>query len=73
MTDNDLAFAPAMELRRLIAGKQVSPVEITELYLSRIEELDSKLNSYLLLTREEAMRTIKTGGVGPSTGPLSNR
>ena len=30
--DEKLAFAPASELRTLIATKQVSPVELTELY-----------------------------------------
>ena len=59
MIDDELAFAPATELLDLIATKRVSPVELTELYFSRIDRLDSKLNSYLLLTREEAMSTAK--------------
>ena len=53
--DEDLAFAPATELRELIADGRVSPVEITELYLSRIERLDPQLNSYLTVTAERAM------------------
>ena len=59
MVDNELAFASATHLLELIATKQVSPVELTELYFSRIDRLDSQLNSYLLLTREEAMKTAK--------------
>ena len=59
MVDNELAFALATHLLELIATKQVSPVELTELYFSRIDRLDSQLNSYLLLTREEAMKTAK--------------
>jgi aspartyl-tRNA(Asn)/glutamyl-tRNA(Gln) amidotransferase subunit A len=59
MSDTDLAFASTTELRRLIAEKKVSPVEVTELYLSRIDELDPRLNSYLTLTRDEAMRSAK--------------
>ena len=50
-----MAYASATELLRLIAGKQVSPVELTELFFSRIERLDSRLNSFLLLTREAAL------------------
>ena len=59
MVDEELAFAPATELLELISTKQVSPVELTELYFNRIDRLDSKLNSYLLLTHDEAMRTAK--------------
>ena len=49
MVDNDLAFMPATELLALIREKQVSPVELTQLYFDRIERLDSQLNSYLTL------------------------
>ena len=59
MIDNELAFAPATDLLELIATKQISPVELTKLYYSRIDTLDSRLNSYLLLTRDEAMKTAR--------------
>ena len=72
--DNDLAFAPALELRRLIAEKRVSPVEVTELYLRRIDELDSRLNSYLTVTADEAIRSAKAAeeavARGDELGPL---
>ena len=55
MGNEQLAYASATELLRLIAGKQVSPVELTELFFSRIERLDTRLNSFLLLTREAAL------------------
>ena len=55
MTDQNLAFAPASELLGLIRSKQVSPVELTQLYLDRIDRLDPQLNSYLLVTHEQAM------------------
>ena len=56
MKDIDLAFAPASELRELIISKQISPVEVTQMYLNRIGELDGPLNSYLTVTAEEAVR-----------------
>ena len=59
MADNELAFTPATDLLRLIATKQVSPVELTELYFDRIDRLDSRLNSYLLLTRDEALSAAR--------------
>ena len=49
--DENLAFTPASELAVLIADKQVSPVELTQLYFDRIDRLDSQLNSYLTLTQ----------------------
>ena len=57
--DDNVAFAPAFEMREMIAKKQVSPVEVTELYFDRIEKLDSKLNAYLTLTRDEAMQSAR--------------
>ena len=59
MIDKELAFTPATELIELIETKKVSPVELTELYFERIDRLDSQLNSYLLLTRDEAMRSAR--------------
>ena len=47
--DENLAFAPASKLRALIADKQVSPVELTELYFERIDRLDTQLHTYLTL------------------------
>ena len=74
MTDSDLAFAPALEVRDLIAAKQVSPVEITELYLRRIESLDPQLNSYLTVTADEAMDAARSAEAaitrGEQLGPL---
>lgn len=55
----ELAFASATELLKLISEKQVSPVELTELFYSRIDRLDSELNSFLLLTRDEAIRAAE--------------
>jgi aspartyl-tRNA(Asn)/glutamyl-tRNA(Gln) amidotransferase subunit A len=72
--DEQLAFSPSTELRDLIASKQVSPVEVTELYFSRIDSLDSKLNSYLTLAQDEAMvgaRAAEQAVVrGDALGPL---
>lgn len=39
MASDELAFASATDLLKLIATKQVSPVELTQLYFSRIDRL----------------------------------
>ena len=59
MVDEALAFASAADLLELITAKQVSPVELTELYFSRIERLDTQLNAFLVLTHDEAMATAR--------------
>ena len=72
--DDELALAPAVELRRLIATKQVSPVELTRLYLDRIDRLDPQLNAYLTVTPDEALvmaRAAEDAVVrGDALGPL---
>ena len=55
MVDERLAYTPAIDLLELIAAKQVSPVELAEMFFERIDRLDPQLNSFLLLTRDLAM------------------
>ena len=72
--DENLAFAPATELKELIASKKVSPVEITQLYLDRINTLDGQLNSYLTVTSELALESARKAEKavidGDELGPL---
>ena len=72
--DTELAFAPATKLRDLIAEKQVSPVELTRLYLDRIEKFNPTLNAYLTVDAEGAMSTAreaeKAVSRGDELGPL---
>ncbi len=74
MTKDELAFLPALELRELIAKREVSPVEVTELFLERIERLDGSLNSYLTVTRELALQSAREAEAavmrGDDLGPL---
>ena len=74
MVDEKLAFAPAHEVAGLIATKEVSPVEVTELYFERIDRLDPQLNAYLALMRDEAMEAAKAAEDavvrGDRLGPL---
>src|SRR5205823_7828726 len=43
----ELAFASALEQAALVRLRQVSPLELVELYLERIERLDPQLNAYV--------------------------
>ncbi|MBD0336792.1 MAG: amidase, partial [Cyanobacteria bacterium Co-bin13] len=55
MNPVDLAFTPALEQARLIREKVISPLEITELYLERIERLNPALGAYVTVMAEEAL------------------
>ncbi|HIK38761.1 MAG: Asp-tRNA(Asn)/Glu-tRNA(Gln) amidotransferase subunit GatA [Geminocystis sp.] len=47
------------QLQNQLRNKERSAVEITEEYLSRIEQLEPKLKSFLCVTREEALATAR--------------
>ncbi|HIK41065.1 amidase, partial [Thermoleptolyngbya sp. M55_K2018_002] len=55
----DLAFTPALEQARLIRSREVSPLELVELYLERIERLNPLLGSYFTVMAEAAIATAK--------------
>ncbi|MEE8158935.1 MAG: amidase [Dehalococcoidia bacterium] len=58
-TDNDLAFTPAYQLRKLIAQKKLSPVELTENCLRRIDSLNPRLNAFLTVCADEALKDAR--------------
>lgn len=72
--NRELAFKSATELRQLIDSGQVSCVELTEGFFSRIESLNPQLNAYLALCQETAMeearRAQEAVQQGSSLGPL---
>ena len=53
--ETGLAFTSATEIRRLFLNKELSPVELTRLFLDRIDAIDGQLNSYLTISAEEAL------------------
>lgn len=59
MSDVDLAFTPALEQARLIQTGEVSPLELVELYLKRIEQFNPQLGSYFTVNRELAIAQAK--------------
>ena len=59
MDKADIPFLSATSLSHLIESKEVSPVEATEAYLERIEDLDFKYNSYLTVCHEEAIKAAR--------------
>ena len=74
MDRQDIPFLSVTELSRLIESREVSPVEATQAYLERIEQVDSKLNSYITVCREEALHAAREAesaiAAGRYLGPL---
>lgn len=59
MNQIDLAFTPALQQAELIRQRQVSPLELVELYLERIQRLDPQLGSYFTVMAESAIADAK--------------
>ena len=74
MDNAELAHLPTHQLAELIASGEVSPVEVTQLYLDRIDALDSQLNSYLTVTADLALEAARAAeekvASGADLGPL---
>ncbi len=60
MNLDDLVFSSALEQAQLISSKQLSPVELVETYLNRIELLNPKLGCYFTIMAEEALALAQT-------------
>jgi aspartyl-tRNA(Asn)/glutamyl-tRNA(Gln) amidotransferase subunit A len=56
---DDLVWKSIGDLARLIAAKDVSPVEVVGAYLARIEALDGKLRAYITVMRDQALAAAR--------------
>ena len=74
MSDRDIAFEPAHRLARLVADRKLSPVELVNVYLTRIEELNPKINAYLTVAADQALASAREAEKqvmsGEKLGPL---
>lgn len=73
-TDEEIAFLPVSALSRLIKNREISSVELTKLYLSRLKKYNSLLNCVVTFTEELAMKQAKRAdaeiSAGKYRGPL---
>ncbi len=74
MGSEELCFLSAAELGALIQQRKVSPVEVVEAHLQRIEALEPRLNSFITLLPDEARAAARRAEEevqqGTSRGPL---
>ncbi len=59
MLDDNIALLTIKEQAQLIKGKKLSALELTELYLRRIDRLDGKLHAFNHLLRDEALAAAR--------------
>ena len=74
MTDTPLHWQTIGELSRRIHNGSLSPVELMEHLLARVEAFDSRLHSFRLVSRERAMAAAQASALalraGQDMGPL---
>ena len=71
---DELIMLPAREQARLIAEREVSPVEICQAALARIEKLDPAIGAFITVAADQAMKAAKAAEIavmaGDDLGPL---
>ena len=56
---DDLCWMPASEMAPAIKRRKISPVEVMTAVLARIERLNPRLNAFVTLTAEHAMKAAR--------------
>ena len=74
VSGDDLAFLPVSALARLVKSRAVSPVELTRLYIDRLDAFGEKLHCVVSRTEELAMAQARAAETeitaGKYRGPL---
>ena len=74
MPDRDLCYVPATQLQRLYRARKVSPLEVMQAVLARIDAVNPRVNAYVTIVREQALAAAKraTAALGrkAALGPL---
>ena len=74
MPATDICYLTIAETSDLIAGKQLSPVQVVDAHLERIHETDARLNSFITLLKTESVAAAKAAEAdiqaGRYRGPL---
>ena len=64
MNKNGLHFLSVAEQAKLLRDGELSPVELTEAYLERVERLNSRLFAYITVTADIGVGAGAAGGGG---------
>jgi aspartyl-tRNA(Asn)/glutamyl-tRNA(Gln) amidotransferase subunit A len=73
-TDTDLCYTPAADLARLIRERRVSPVEVLDDVLRRVEAVDRTVHAFVTLDADRARAAARVAEAavmrGGALGPL---
>ncbi len=58
-SDNNIVFKPALDQAKLIRDREISPLELVELYLARIETYNPQLGCFYHVAAESAIADAK--------------
>jgi aspartyl-tRNA(Asn)/glutamyl-tRNA(Gln) amidotransferase subunit A len=74
VTEVEVCYLSIVELSQAFASGELSPTEVTEAYLRRIERLDERLHCYITVTAEAARAAAQAAErrmrAGTALGPL---
>jgi Asp-tRNA(Asn)/Glu-tRNA(Gln) amidotransferase A subunit family amidase len=65
---DDIDWRSALEITALVRSKQLSPVELTERVLGRIERLNPQLNAFCLIAPDTARRAAREAEIAVMKG-----
>ena len=68
MTDLDLCYTPATELQHLYRERAISPLEVIQNSLDRIDEVNQSLNCFCFTYPEEALEKARKAGKALASG-----
>jgi amidase len=59
MPERDLCFTPATELVKLYRERNVSPLEVMQAVLARVDQVNPQVNAYVTVAREAALNAAR--------------
>jgi amidase len=59
MPERDLCFTPATELVKLYRTRKVSPLEVVQAVLARVDQVNPQVNAYVTIARESALKAAR--------------
>ena len=59
MKDKEILYQSLVDIKKLITSKELSPVELTQMSLERIDETNDKTNAFLNVYPEMALADAK--------------
>ena len=68
MPADELCELPALELAARIRARKLSPVEVVDALLARIERINPTVNAYCTITAEDARDAAQAAEVSVMTG-----